>query len=156
MSIKTAQQQFIIFALSTVLIACGGGGGGSDADTSSPPNSNSTSGNSTTGGDSSGDNSGQQTEDPATEKTVTLSWNAPTTRENGDPLQLSEISGYEIYYFLDSSSSDDSEVASINNPSTVSYVTPTLTSGTYYFSIVTIDSSGLYSDLSDYITVIIP
>lgn len=30
-------------------------------------------------------------------QSVTIAWDAPTTRENGSPLALSELSGYELF-----------------------------------------------------------
>ena len=75
-----------------------------------------------------------------------LSWTAPTIREDGTPLALSELAGYEIYY-----TSDDPAVAgtiTIAGGSEASYVLPNLAAGNYYFTISAIDSEGLKSAMS--------
>lgn len=75
-----------------------------------------------------------------------LSWTAPTIREDGTPLALSELAGYEIYY-----TSDDPAVAgtiTIAGGSEASYVLPNLAAGNYYFTISAIDSNGLKSAMS--------
>ena len=139
--IKTA----LITLFTSSLIACGGGGGGSDdsttRNTSTTTNTSSNSSNSSSG----------QTNSQNTSKTVTLSWTAPTTRANGDPLNMSDIAGYEVYYFMDGSPQSDGEAITINNASTTQITTPGLQSGTYFFAIATIDTQNLVSDLSDYV-----
>ena len=147
---NTIIRTFFILAISTILVACGGGGGGgsdpapvtSDGGKAPNPNPN--------------PNPGSDPPPATSSATVTVSWNIPSQRENGDPLQLSEIGSYEIYYFLENTPSSEGEIVSISDPTTTNYTTPALSSGTYYFSIATIDSSGIYSDISDYSTAIIP
>lgn len=78
---------------------------------------------------------------------------APSTRENGTALPRSEISGYEIYYFRDGSSEEEGEIITINDPNTLTAQTPPLEAGTYYFAIATIDTQGVYSDTSKYVTI---
>ncbi len=146
---NTITQALFILLISTLLAACGGGGGGG-SDNATPPTPGN---NNSATPPPSNQNGGGSTPPKAS---ATLSWNIPSARTNGDPLQLSEINGYEIYYFLEGTPSDQGEVVSINDPSTTNYTTPALDPGTYYFSIVSIDSSGLHSDLADYITITIP
>ena len=78
---KTFQQQILrlssMAALCAMLAACGGGGDGLDDEESSQN----------------------------VEKTIHLSWNAPLLRENGDPIDPSEIDYYEIKYKQSSASS---------------------------------------------------
>ncbi|MEH6912308.1 MAG: fibronectin type III domain-containing protein [Oceanicoccus sp.] len=130
--------------ISSTLIACGGGGGG--------------------GGGSSSGSSSQSAVSDGTSNTstpsaktvdITLSWVAPTTRENGDALLFSEINGYEIYYFKDGSDQQNDQVVSITNPNTVETTITNLTAGTYYFAIATLDIAGLSSDTSDYVELVI-
>lgn len=82
---------------------------------------------------------------------VKLSWTIPTTRQNGKPLALSELQGYEVYYTTDSSASADA-VVKINGGSTSNSVISKLPAGTYYFSISAIDTSGMKSPLSKMVT----
>ena len=141
--IKTA----LITLFTSSLIACGGGGGGSDDSTT---RNTSTTTNTPSNSSSSNSNSGQ-TNSQNTSKTVTLSWTAPTTRANGDPLIMSDIAGYEVYYFMDGSPQSDGETIIINNAAATQVTTPDLQAGTYFFAIATIDTQNLVSDLSDYV-----
>jgi hypothetical protein len=139
----------IVIALSILVTACGGGGGGDTSASTSSTQSNATSNNQTPA----------PAPTPSAEsqtQSITLSWNIPSTRENNLPLQLSEISAYQIYYFLDGSDQNDGQTVTINDPIITEYTTPQLSSGTYYFAMVTIDTQGNYSDLSDYVVAIIP
>lgn len=75
-----------------------------------------------------------------------LSWDIPSQRENGTPLQLSELSGYEVYY-----TSDDPALSGsikVSGGATASATVANLTAGSYYFSISAVDNSGLKSELS--------
>lgn len=136
----------IILTLLTVsmLAACSGGSGGSD----SSPDTGQTGGN--TPGSGSGSGSGGSTPN---EKSLLLSWSIPTTRSDGSPLQMAEIGGYEIYYFLDGSSQDNDNIVTITSPQVTEYETPSLSPGTYYFAISTFDSEGIYSELSPTVSI---
>ena len=68
-----------------------------------------------------------------------LSWDRPTRRENGDPLALDEIAGFEITI----TSESGSNVVKVGN--ILSYKFDELDAGTYTFSIKTIDTNGLAS-----------
>ena len=68
-----------------------------------------------------------------------LSWDRPTHRENGDPLALEEIAGFEITI----TSESGSNVVKVGN--ILSYKFDELDAGTYTFSIKTIDTNGLAS-----------
>jgi len=84
-----------------------------------------------------------------TSYSVKLSWTIPTTRENGQPLALSELQGYEVYYAPDNSASTaNDKVIPVTGGSINSSVITQLPAGTYYFSISAIDSNGLKSPLS--------
>jgi hypothetical protein len=138
--------------ISSTLIACGGGGGGGGA--SSSGSSSQTPVSSDT--PKTPDSNTPDTSDPSAKTVdITLSWVAPTTRENGDALLFSEINGYEIYYFKDGTGEENDKVVSIKDPNTVEATITDLTVGTYYFAIATLDTAGLYSDTSDYVELVI-
>ncbi len=77
---------------------------------------------------------------------VKLSWSIPTTRENGQALATSELTGYELYY-----TTDDPNVTGTVNVSggtTSSYTVQNLAGGNYHFAMSAIDAGGLKSKLS--------
>jgi hypothetical protein len=76
---------------------------------------------------------------------VTLSWTAPTTREDGTP--LTDLAGYYIRYGRMSKIYD--EQIKIENPGIVTYVVEDLRPGKWYFVASAYDSSGQESNLSN-------
>ena len=85
---------------------------------------------------------------PGAEQTsANLSWSIPDQRENGDPLELSEIGGYEIMYRKTSDVVFETVV--IDDQSVSDYVLENLDEGQYEFLIAVFDTAGLYSDFSD-------
>ena len=76
---------------------------------------------------------------------VTLSWEAPTTRADGSP--LANLAGYNIYYGR-MSGVYDYEI-NIDNPGVTTYVVEGLTPGTWYFVLTSYDSDGIESDYSE-------
>jgi hypothetical protein len=75
---------------------------------------------------------------------ITLSWNAPTT--NADGTTLTDLSGYKIYYGMESYFYSDS--VTVGNVTT--YQLANLTEGqTYYFTVTAIDTSGNESGYSN-------
>ena len=90
---------------------------------------------------------------------TTISWSAPTERENGMDLLQSEITKYVIYYGSQSRVYTDSiEVTEkINNALPISVLVDHLEPGlVYYFSGITVDSSGLRSKMSNEVSKEIP
>jgi len=75
---------------------------------------------------------------------VTLSWQAPTENSNGS--QLTNLSGYKIYY--GASSGDYSSSIQVANPSLTTYVVQNLSAGHYYFALTSYTSSGEESGFS--------
>jgi hypothetical protein len=69
-----------------------------------------------------------------------LSWTAPTENTDGTSLALS---GYKILYGTSPTALTQS--VSLSNPSLTTYTVPNLSSGTWYFAIVSLDSSGSQS-----------
>jgi hypothetical protein len=88
-----------------------------------------------------------------TSYSVTLKWSIPTTRQDGRPLALSELKGYEVYYATDSNTStvNDTIVPVVGGTMNSSVISK-LPAGTYYFSISAIDSNGLKSRLSSMVS----
>lgn len=82
---------------------------------------------------------------------ITLEWTAPSQRENGEYLSIAEISGYEIYYTTENSGK--SIVVEIDNGNTTSHAFKSLAPDLYYFSMSTLDSDDLKSELSDIIEI---
>jgi hypothetical protein len=62
------------------------------------------------------------------------------------------LSGYEIYYVLETSGAADTTIA-ISGGSAVTYKITNLAAGTYDFAISAIDSNGLKSALSGVVVV---
>lgn len=91
----------------------------------------------------SSDGGGSGTTSPTS---VSLYWTAPTTRTDGSSLSSGEISHYEISYGTSSSDLDQSIRVDGNQ---TSYTLEGLASGTWYFGIRVVDTSGLSSQLSD-------
>lgn len=75
--------------------------------------------------------------------TMTLNWNHPTARENGEVLSIEEIGGYEIRYKLPT----DTLFTYIQIPgnATTMYIAPRATMDTALIEIATYDINGLYS-----------
>ncbi|MEJ2392783.1 MAG: fibronectin type III domain-containing protein [Gammaproteobacteria bacterium] len=122
---------YLLFAI--VLGGCGGGSTTITGNNTSNATSNSTSNNSSTITSSTG------TTTTASTGSVTLQWSAPTTWADGTAASLSSISSYRLYY--GPSATDTPNFININD-STATQYTITLPSGTYYFCIAAIDSSG--------------
>jgi len=77
-----------------------------------------------------------------TSGTVTLSWTAPTENTNGTA--LTNLAGYTIYY--GTSATALTEKISISTVGMLNYVISNLSSGTWYFQIVAVNSSGVQSN----------
>lgn len=78
---------------------------------------------------------------------ISLSWTAPTSRESGESISLSEIAGYRIYY--GNSSGIYPNQFRIEDSTTVHAVLSDLESATYYVVLTTIDTDGRESTFSD-------
>jgi Putative Ig domain len=76
---------------------------------------------------------------------ATLSWTPPT--QNSDGSTLTDLAGYEIMYGR--SSNDLDQTVSLTNPSINTYVVDNLTSGTWFFAVLSRNSSGVTSPLSN-------
>ncbi|MGM0953170.1 MAG: PA14 domain-containing protein [Pseudomonadota bacterium] len=84
------------------------------------------------------------------EGSVTLNWTAPSTRTDGSSISLSEIDHYLIRYGQDEEAlSQEIEIPA----DTTSRTFEGLTTGTWYFEIQVIDTSGLDSVFSDVVSI---
>ena len=81
------------------------------------------------------------TQAPTTNGSATLSWTAPTTNTDGTP--LTDLSGYRIYY--GSSAGSMTQSAQITDPTATSYTVSGLTTGTWYFEIMAVNSANVDS-----------
>jgi len=87
----------------------------------------------------------------AAAQAVTLSWAAPT--ENTDGSALTNLAGFDIYY--GTSSSSLTQKITLNSVGLLTYVVENLNSGTWYFEVVAVNSSGVRSGPSSVVSVTI-
>lgn len=76
---------------------------------------------------------------------LTLSWNAPTQRTDGTPLE--NLAGFKIYYGRMSEIYD--YVIEIDHPGLSSYTVEELVPGEWYFTLAAFDADGIESDRSN-------
>ena len=76
--------------------------------------------------------------------TATLSWQAPTT--NTDGAALTDLSGYRIYYGMNPD--DLTQTVQLTGVGLQTYVIDDLGTGTWYFAIQAVTSTGVESALS--------
>lgn len=122
------------------LTACGGGGGTDSVSSSADTQASS-------------QKQAQQSirYEPATTPdvmtgSIDVEWVAPVAREDGTPLQLSDIGGYRIYYGVNKG--DYPNYVDIPDGTVQSITLRDLPAGTYYLAMSTYDVSGQESDLS--------
>jgi len=80
----------------------------------------------------------------ASATSVSLAWAAPT--QNTDGSVLTNLAGYKIHY--GSQSGHYTQTVTLSNASLTRYVLDNLASGTYFFAITAVTSTGAESDLS--------
>jgi ABC-type oligopeptide transport system substrate-binding subunit len=80
--------------------------------------------------------------------TASLSWQAPTT--NTDGKALTDLSGYSIYYGMNAD--DLTESIQLTGVGLQTYVIDDLGSGTWYFAIRAVASTGAESALSEIVS----
>ncbi len=80
---------------------------------------------------------------PLASRDVTVSWTAPSQRENGTSLSPSELSGYEIHYTA--VSTGKSNVVNVNGGQVQSYKVNSLAADLYQFTVVAVDTNNLKS-----------
>jgi Putative Ig domain len=77
--------------------------------------------------------------------TALLTWVPPT--QNSDGTTLTNLAGYMVMY--GPTADDLQQSVSLTNPSLSSYMVENLTSGTWFFAVVAVNSSGVTSQLSN-------
>jgi hypothetical protein len=77
-----------------------------------------------------------------------LAWQPPTLNEDGTP--LADLSGYVIRYGKTAGALDQS--VRITNPGTTMYVIDELIEGTWYFSLASVNTSGVESRPTGYVS----
>ena len=77
-----------------------------------------------------------------------LAWQPPTENEDGTP--LADLSGYVIRYGKSAGALDQS--VRISNPGTTMYLVENLIEGTWYFSLSSINASGVESRPTGYVS----
>ncbi|HUH36779.1 MAG TPA: hypothetical protein VL027_02425 [Spongiibacteraceae bacterium] len=88
--------------------------------------------------------------------TISLSWQIPTTREDGSTLSMAELGGYQIVYYRDGSAANSNCCRLNINNGRQDRVDVTINeAGTWYFAISAIDAQGLHSDLSEPVSLVI-
>jgi len=80
--------------------------------------------------------------------TATLSWAAPTTNTDGEP--LTDLAGYRIYYGTDAS--ELTATVQLSGTGLQTYVIDDLGSGTWFFAVRAITSAGAESALSEVVS----
>ena len=125
------------------LAACGGGGGGATKSSSEKiPDAyrvSSVSNSSATLQGSSDTNAGKT-------GNLELSWSAPSTRTDGEPLSLSDIDGYRLYY--GKKKDEYIKGADIKDGSAQSAIVTGVPNGKYYVVMTTYDVNGVESGYS--------
>lgn len=127
---KPIRHTSALLLLTTLLSGCGGGGGSSPSALGSPS------------GIQPGLSPAGQDGDSAT-----LTWVAPSTREDGSAFSLSQLNGYKIYVGTD----NDNLVpaGTIDDPTVTSYTIRNIQQGEYIFAVTAFDSAGIESGLSN-------
>ena len=98
-----------------------------------------------------GDDSGDEVD---TSGEVTLSWEPPATREDGEDFSSSEVDRYIVQY-----RAEDGEFQTVDSPPEIrdtSVDINTLTTGEkYYFRVQVRDNNGLVSDFSEEVSTVV-
>jgi len=125
------------------------------SDTTTDSNSGTTTTDTTTDSNSDSTTTDTNAPDPIpdTVADINLTWVAPAEREDNQPISLSEIAGYKIYYGTTQGKYPNS--INVNDGSASSYTLNNFTEGTYYFVVTTYDTEGRESQYSSVLTVTI-
>jgi hypothetical protein len=83
-------------------------------------------------------------------KKVMITWNAPTTREDGQSMDVNELLGFQLEYYEESAPGTVFKVGTDDiGFDLTSYETDLLGIGTWYFALRAVDTTGLESALSN-------
>lgn len=78
------------------------------------------------------------------DSSAVLRWAVPTERENGEPLAVEDIGGYEIRYR--SGDADESNSVIVPDGSATSFTLNELTDAAYTIEVAAYDTDGLFSE----------
>lgn len=127
---KPIRHASAMLLLTTLLSGCGGGGGSSssaiDSSSSIQPDLSPT-----------GQDGGS----------ATLTWVAPSTREDGSAFSLSQLGGYKIY--VGTVDGNLVPAGTIDDPTVTSYTVRNIQQGEYIFAVTAFDSAGIESGFSN-------
>ena len=84
---------------------------------------------------------------------ISLSWAAPSEREDNKPISLSEIAAYKIYY--GTIPDDYPNSVDIDDGKAEAYTFKGFSSGTYYFVLTTLDTEGRESQYSPAVKIVV-
>lgn len=84
---------------------------------------------------------------------VSLSWIAPSARDDNTPISLSEIAGYNVYY--GSTPGQYTNNVNISDSTAEGYTFNALPLGTYFFAVTTYDTDGRESQYSAEVTKVL-
>ena len=154
--IKMSKAWIAAFSIGLLLAGCGGSGSSSNSSSSTPQGSDTqevgdTGGNTGSDSQTPDNNTVPETPEepqaqPEKDRTAVLSWEAPTTRVNGEAISDDDLVQYEIRYGTSPSSLDQSVVVSnVQGLISISHEIDNLDDGTWYFSILAQDNNGLVS-----------
>jgi Putative Ig domain len=82
---------------------------------------------------------------------VTIAWTPPTENTNGST--LTDLAGYHLYYGTSQSSLN--KVVDITNPGLASYVLSSLSAGTWYFALTSVNTQGVESARSAVVSTVV-
>jgi hypothetical protein len=82
---------------------------------------------------------------------ATVNWTPPTS--NSDGSALTDLAGYRILYGRSADALD--QTAEVSNPGLTSYQIENLSTGTWYFAVVAVNSAGAQSSISNVATKVI-
>jgi hypothetical protein len=86
-------------------------------------------------------------------RSATLNWTTPLTREDGAPLAVGELGGFEIYMLAESTG--QTSIFTVDDPMMTTYTVDGLAPDTYHFSMAAKDSDGNLSALSTVVSKVI-
>lgn len=84
---------------------------------------------------------------------ITVSWVAPTTREDGSSLPANELAGFDVYVIAENSGND--EIVSVGQPNVTQIIYQPKQADIYHFSVTAYDTSGVSSQMSTAVSVIV-
>ena len=102
---------------------------------------------------SSDASSPSDTPDSTANTDISLSWAAPSQREDNEPISLSEIAGYKVYY--GTSQRNYTKSVNINDGSADQHTFNNFSAGTYYFALTTYDTAGRESQYSTEVIIVV-